>query len=339
MNLVSGTNGQGKTNLLESLFYGCTGKSMRVAGDRELIHFEQNTAALEVKAFRNASPLEIKIQFNRRGGKQIFLNGRKLSRLSDFLGKLNAVSFSPEDIDIIRGEPAGRRSALDMLLSQTNNVYLHALQRYRYFLHQRNYLLRRKQPYDEILLETYTEELVKYGTVITELRASSMEYLSGVSGGFFKTLTEEFGTLCMKYRYSYDRSAPVAEDLRAAYKQTADKEIIMGTTLTGPHRDDYQILLGDVQLRKYGSQGQCRAAAAAVKLSFVEHIKKECGAHPILLLDDIFSDLDDKLCHNLRELFSGGFQVFFAAPFFKEIPVDCFYLTVQKGNVKLEKKK
>lgn len=316
VNWIYGDNGQGKTNLLESIHYLCTGKSHRRAPERELLGYNQQTVSLSADAHKAGTPIEIQVGFNRQGQKRIQLSGRPLRRASDYLGTLNVVAFAPDDIAMVRGEPAVRRYFLDMLLAQVNRVYLRALQDYRHYLLQRNCLLRGDRPADPVLLATYTDKLISLGANLMHHRRVALSTLSERAGTLFGELTERFGLLEIHYAAS-EKAAPGASDeenLRQGFAAAAERERILKQTLVGPHRDDFAIRLGEHGLRRFGSQGQCRAAAVALKLSAVHVIQAETGHWPLLLLDDIFSELDEGLRHNLSRLLPKNSQIFMASP-------------------------
>jgi len=316
LNWVHGDNGQGKTNLLEAIHYLCVGKSQRRAPERELLGYNSDALTLEAVASKEGAPFEIHVGVDRRGQKRIRLAGRLLHRASDFLGTLNVVSLAPDDIAMVRGEPVIRRYFLDMLLSQLNRLYLRALQEYRQHLLQRNFLLRDKRPCDPTLLSTYTDKLVSLGAVLMRHRRQALSVLSDRAGRLFNELTERFGALDLRYHPGVELpvGVPDEEGLARAFSVSAEHERAVGATLVGPHRDDFETRLGARALRRFGSQGQCRAAAIALKLAAVDVVQSEAGRPPLLLLDDVFAELDEGLRRNLRRLLPGKSQIFIASP-------------------------
>ena len=332
-NWIHGPNGQGKTNLLEAIHYICLGKSFR-RGTREkdLIGFNKDHALVEAKAQKGNASIHITVGFSRSGDKSIHLNGKPLQKISEFLGTLNVISFSPEDIALARGEPALRRSFMDMLISQTNPVYLKQLQEYRRALLQRNHVLRGNKN-DPILLDTYTDKLVTLGALIVEERYKTISFLSEKAKNLFSRLSEKFGILEIRYQCSFNKGTkvPLKDALRSAFRETAQREKTLEVTLVGPHRDDFDICLSNVLLRKFGSQGQCRTAVIALKLSAVNFIKQSSNYEPILLLDDVFSELDHELCGNLGRLIYGNSQIFIAEPR-KDFPItNCGKFSMESG--------
>jgi DNA replication and repair protein RecF len=318
LNWIHGPNGQGKTNLLEALHYLCIGKSQRGTHEGELIGFKNGCFHLAAQGTRKQAPLDLSVMVARQEKKKLLLNGRSLQRVSDLIGALNVVSFSPDDILMVRGEPGRRRVFIDVLLSQVHSLYLKLLQEYRRCLNERNFLLKRPGPIDRRLLSTYTDELIVLGVDIVRERCLLMDDLSQKAALLFGRLTELFGRLELSYQRSFEQNEQEAlmESLARAFKKTEEQERVFRSTLVGPHREDFTIQLDGISLRRFGSQGQCRAAAAAIKLAAVEYISQISGERPILLLDDIFSELDATLSGNLRHMVSSGSQVFLAAPEF-----------------------
>jgi DNA replication and repair protein RecF len=333
LNWICGDNGQGKTNLLEVIHYACMGRSQRKVREKEILSFTADTALLDAEAVKNEGPVAIHIGFNRAGEKKIQVNGKTLNKISDFLGTLNVVSFSPEDIGIVRGEPVLRRHFIDMLLAQLKPHYLKLLQEYRYFLLQRNLCLRKRE--NPVLCETYADKLITIGALIMEERSEGLKVISQKSGEILKNMNPGFGDLEIKYSYSFQRNASLSpqENLRDAFIKSAEREKIFGATVVGPHRDDMEFLLGEIPMRRYSSQGQCRIAAVAVKLAAVHYVQRLTGQNPILLLDDIFSELDEIISQKLRMQLRGPFQIFLASPRKEEISKEYTVFKMEAGKI------
>ncbi len=315
-NWIYGSNGQGKTNVLDAIYYACVGKSIRYgAKEKELINFNKDNAFIEISGEREDNLIEISVGINKKGEKKIKVNGTPIRKLLDYWGIFNIISFSPEDINFAKGAPVIRRNFLDMLIAQTKKVYLKQLQEYKYYLKQRNFLLR-QGTYDSVLIDTYTEKLIVLGSIIIRERLDAIDFLSRDTGRLFEKLSSGFGEITINYNYSFERNknTEIKDDLQNAFLNTAQKEKDYGTTIIGPHRDDIDVYINGSLLRKFGSQGQCRSVVIVLKLASINYVKRNTSTNPILLLDDIFSELDDNLCLNLGNVIDGEMQKVLAGP-------------------------
>ncbi|HEU0012450.1 MAG TPA: DNA replication/repair protein RecF [Longimicrobium sp.] len=296
---IVGDNGQGKTNLLEAVYYLEIFRSFRGAADEQLVRFGEDVFRVEARlADDAAAPRDVAAAFDRRARKKkVTVNGAEPERLADALGQVGAVIFSPSDVEIVSGGPGGRRRFLDIVLSLAEPGYLGALQRYRQALFQRNTLLRRGSP--RALVEAWDEGLVAAGSRVAEARArwvaaraeSFAKHYVRVSGG-------QHGTVAYASSLTEgDGEGEVARAFREALAKSADREQRRGMTVVGPHRDDlrFAIVAEDgaaVDLRTYGSGGQQRTAAIALRMVEAETIEETRGRPPIILLDDVFAELD-----------------------------------------------
>ncbi|MBR0164145.1 MAG: DNA replication/repair protein RecF [Lachnospiraceae bacterium] len=297
INIFYGDNAQGKTNLLEAIFLSCTTKSHKGATDRELIRFGKKEAHVRTVADKDGLTMRIDMHLRTRGAKGVALDGIKMRRASDFLKKCNGrmIIFSPEDLSVIKQGPAVRRRFLDMEISQADHVYMEALTRYQKALSARAAVLKDlPRTKNEDLLDIYDETLITAGEEIMRGRLRFLEEINALIGDVQKRLTAEKETLFVAYEPSCSPER-FAEEMRLS----RTKDIATAQTNTGPHRDDVKFLLrgqseggGAVDLRKYGSQGQQRTAALALKLSEIEYIRKVQHMSPVMLLDDVLSELD-----------------------------------------------
>ena len=308
--LLLGDNAQGKTNLLEAIYYLATSRSPHAGAERELVNWlaiDQEPlpyARLVGRVERGGSDLTIEItltqQANNEGRfrKQIRLNG-VARRAMDLLGQLNAVLFLPEDIALVFGPPRRRRRYLDATLCQIDAVYCRSLSRYNQVVTQRNALLRdlRDRGGDRAQLVYWDEQLVEHGAYLVTRRQEALCALDELAHAVHAQLTEGMERLHLRYVPSVELaeqvdSGTVAEAFRAQLQALYQREVAAGVTLVGPHRDEARFVVNDVDAGVYGSRGQQRTAALALKLAEVDLMRHETGEHPVLLLDDVLSELD-----------------------------------------------
>ena len=296
VNFLYGDNAQGKTNLLEAVYLCATTRSHRGSKDREMIRFGQNEAHIRLllrKGTEKGSGMEVthKIDFHlrRNGAKGVAVNGFPIRKASELFGYLNAVLFSPEDLMIVKNGPAERRRFIDRELCQINAVYLKNLSDYNKALNQRNKLLKDIPAKDSLkpTLDIWDAQLVQLGKSIIRERERFLSDLTEVMQPVHSNLTGKTEEVVLKYEPSVSENAFEEEIFLAR-----DRDLGLQQTTTGPHRDDFSILTNGVNIRKFGSQGQIRSAALSLKLSEIKMMEKATGELPVLLLDDVFSELD-----------------------------------------------
>ena len=291
-NVFCGANAQGKTNLLEAVYLFSMGKSFRTAQDVDLIHFgaEYTKASLVFCDRHRENTLEIIILQNKK--KQIKINGVTISRLSELVGKLNVVLFYPEELGLVKEGPYIRRRFMDVALSQLRPAYYHALGRYQRVLEQRNKLIKRiRMSQDKSLKDTlfaWNEKLVDYGMELMRYRAEFMEKLGKLAQkAHFEAAGEN---LKLEYQPRFADKDEFLQKLEEGF----ERELEQGHTLYGPHREDFEIFIDDKEAKFFGSQGQQRSAVLSLKLAQADLLFEEYGEYPVLLLDDIMSELDSK---------------------------------------------
>lgn len=298
-NLIVGQNAQGKTNLLESLYILSMGKSFRTARDTELIKWNSKGYVVKGIVIKKEVELEIKLKYLRNDGKRIWINNVEKKHLRDFVGKINVVVFSPQDLFLVKGEPSKRRNFIDRELIQVNPLYSFYTSRYNKIMLQRNNLLKSlsKNPKDIGLLEVLNKQLAKYGSQILLKRQDIVRKLGILARLIQRKITGGKEELEIHYTSTIgDVTGKGHGEIYNIFlnklQKMKEKEIERGITLVGPHRDDLTFLINGVDIRVYGSQGQQRTTALSLKLAELELIKSEVGEYPILLLDDVFSELD-----------------------------------------------
>jgi len=334
INVIYGENGQGKTNIIESIFICATGKSHRTSHDIELINKNAGEFNIKMNYINNIGERKIEFKYNNNKQKSILINEINIRKISELIGKFNAVIFSPEDILIVKQSPALRRRFIDITLSQIRPVYFYNLQQYNKTLNQRNSLLKqikRNKSYIETL-EIWDNTLVCYGKEIIKARREYIEGLEKHINSIHYYISGEKENIELKYINNVDE-----EEFALKIKQCVNSDIERETTTFGPHRDDIVYLLNGENLKIYGSQGQQRTAVLSSKLAELEIMKEEIGEEPVLLLDDVLSELDE---NRQRYLFKkiGNLQTFITCTdeklVEKIIKDDIKYFNVKNGKLK-----
>lgn len=288
-NILYGDNAQGKTNILEAIYVSATTKSHKGSKDRDIISFGQEES--HIRTYLEKDDIDIKVDMHLRAArtKGIAINGQKIKKASELLGVLNVVFFSPEDLSIIKNGPSERRRFVDMELCQLDSFYLYNLNHYNKIVNQRNKLLKDLylNPSLKETLNIWDSQLVSFGSKIIERRGLFIEQLNDILIKIHKNLSggKEELLIC----YEPDISI---EEFEKKLKYNQERDIRLKQTTVGPHRDDFSFLVKNIDIRKFGSQGQQRTAALSLKLSEIELVKKMTKDTPVLLLDDVLSELD-----------------------------------------------
>ncbi len=298
INIFYGDNGQGKTNIIESVFLCGMGKSFRTNKEQELINLEDKFSEIEISFQKKDRDGNIKIILENK--KSIFFNGVKIKKLSDLLGKINVVLFSPDDLEILKEGPNKRRRFLDMMISQLRPNYIYCLNLYLKTLEQRNNYLKqiKLEKKDENLLDIWDEKLAEYAEKIVKYRLEFMEKIKSKINKIHQEITDEKEN----FEISYITEAITKEEWLEKLNQSRKLDIIKGYTTKGIHRDDFLIFINGKQVNIYGSQGQNRTVILSLKLTELKIIEEEIGEEPILLLDDFMSELDEKRRNRLVKI-------------------------------------
>ena len=288
-NIFYGENAQGKTNILESVYLCGTTKSHKGSKDREMIRFDQEEAHIRMKLDRDGSSYSIDMHLKKNRPKGIAINGVPIRKAGELLGLGNFVFFSPEDLNIIKSGPGERRRFMDLELCQLSKVYLFQLSNYNKILNQRNKLLKEIMFRPEYLdtLDVWDRQLVQYGERVIREREKFVGRLNEIIGEIHQRLSGGRETLVIHYEKNVE-----PEEFEARLTANRDRDLKLRTTQAGPHRDDLCFDIGGMDIRKFGSQGQQRTAALSLKLSEIELVKQEIKDTPVLLLDDVLSELD-----------------------------------------------
>jgi DNA replication and repair protein RecF len=329
VNLLIGSNAQGKTNLLEAIFVLALTKSHRTSKDRELIAFEQTSAHISATVEKKYGPLTLDLMLSPQG-KKAKINGLEQRKLSEFIGSLNVVMFAPEDLEIVKGTPGIRRRFLDMEIGQVQPSYLFHLQQYQKILIQRNNLLKQmwgKEASSQGLLDIWNEQLVEHGVKIIRKRKQFIVKLQKWAESIHHGITNGTEGLQLRYVPSFGEAteedeAVLFEQFMIKLTQLKEQEVRRGMTLAGPHRDDLTFYINGKEVQTYGSQGQQRTTALSLKLAEIELIQEEIGEYPVLLLDDVLSELDPYRQTQLIETFQSKVQTFITATGIESLNAD-----------------
>jgi DNA replication and repair protein RecF len=350
LNLLSGPNGHGKTNLLEAIHYGCLAHSQRTRKDKELIQWGAPSFVLRLQGKVGENAHTHSVEYAETGHKRVKVDGRESKRLSDLLGRFSVISFSPEDLDLIRSGPQLRRRFLDVLLCQFSLEYLDALRHYNGALKQRNSLLkqmgggRKSAPpppdmdedgivaepgsgptgrFGDDVLAAYDKPLIEHGARITLLRRRALAELAPLATEAYRFISDGGEALSLALTGSVseaDEEAALREAFARKLASLRIPERETGLTLAGPHREDLGIDLAARPARDFGSQGQKRSVALSLKLASARLLEAKQGTWPILLLDDVFAELDEARRRRLGDLIEGKGQVFIANPRPADLP-------------------
>ncbi len=294
-NILYGDNAQGKTNILEAIFLSATTKSHKSSKDKDIVNFKEEEAHIRTLIEKDAIETRVDMHLRKNKSKGIAIDGIKIKKASELLGLLNVIFFSPEDLSIIKSGPSERRRFVDMELCQLDNFYLYNLNHYNKIVNQRNRLLKDLylNPSLKETLNIWDMQLVSFGSKIIERRQKFVDQLNEIIEGIHKNLSGEKELL----RISYEPEVTL-EEYEEKIRVSQEKDIKLKMTTVGPHRDDFSFMVtsssGTIDIRKFGSQGQQRTAALSLKLSEIELVKRITKDTPVLLLDDVLSELDSK---------------------------------------------
>jgi DNA replication and repair protein RecF len=317
VNVFIGENAQGKTNLMEAIYVLAIAKSHRTPRDKELILWDQEYGKIEGSVQKRNGPIALELIISNKG-KKAKVNSLEQKKLSRYIGAMNIVMFAPEDLNLVKGSPQVRRRFLDIEIGQVMPVYMYDLTLYQKILQQRNHLLKGMQKSrnkDVTMLEILTDQLIEVAVRITGKRFKFLDLLTKWAQPIHEGISRGKECLEIIYKPSLDVSdtmilSKMVEVYNEKFRTIQEREIERGMTLIGPHRDDLAFLVNSRDVQTYGSQGQQRTTALSLKLAEIELIHAEIGEFPILLLDDVLSELDDYRQSHLLNTIKGKVQTF-----------------------------
>lgn len=317
VNVFLGQNAQGKTNMMESIYFLALARSHRTTSDKELINWEADFTRVSGKINSKGSTFPLAISLSNKG-KQAKVNHLEQKKLSQYVGHLNIILFAPEDLELVKGSPAVRRQFIDRELGQMSAVYLHHLVSYQEILKQRNQYLKEykaSQSFDMVYLDILTEQLATEGAEVLERRLNFTEKLNKWAAPIQQDISQGKEKLDIQYKTTLSLSndsqkSSIYRQLLDKYEESKQRELDRGTTIIGPHRDDLVFYVNDKNIQTYGSQGQQRTTALSVKLAEIELMKEMTGEYPVLLLDDVLSELDNHRQTHLLKTIEKKVQIF-----------------------------
>lgn len=333
INFIVGRNAQGKTNLLESIYLSSVGKSPKSCREKQIIMFNENQSKIELSFSTLAGNKNIKLFLDRTNKKSIKVNNINILKLTEFVGILSVVYFSPDELKLIKEVPEDRRNFLDISISQFDRTYLYNLLRYDKILKQRNSILKSIDSVESKIeqLDLFTPQLIECAQIIIEKRLNFIEKLKNIATNIHKIITID-ENLDISYSYINTSGLSIKADLQKEFDKVKLKEIDLGYTCVGPHRDDLIFKINGMDCKYYSSQGQQRTVALVVKLSLMEVIKNEIGEYPILLLDDVLSELDQNRQDRLIELIS-KYQTLITCTKIPETKIKYNIIKVENGSI------
>lgn len=332
LNFIVGKNAQGKTNLLESIYISSIGKSPRTRKDKQIIKFGENKAKIDLDFFTLAGKKNLQIYLDNLNKKAIKINGLNVLKLTELVGTLSVVYFSPDELKLIKEVPEDRRTFLDISISQFDKTYLYNLLKYDKILRQRNTILKSAESYNSKVeqLKLFTPQLIDTAEKIILKRLKFVKNLNPIAKEIHKAITLDEN---LEIEYSYKpKDKPIKDDLAEQFEKITAKEIELGYTCLGPHRDDLEFKINGLDCKNFASQGQQRTVALVVKLSLMEVIKNEIGEYPILLLDDVLSELDLPRQNRLLE-FVTKYQTLITCTNLPEINLPYNEIKIENGTV------
>ena len=350
LNVLVGNNANGKTNIIESIFCLALGKSYRTKSDSECIMFGETATAMSCIVNKNNRELDIMLGINNKG-KSAKIAGIKKTKLTDFVGELNVVLFSPEDLQIVKGSPALRREFMNREFYQFSRIYHKYYLMYQHLLKQRNSYLKdmRKNPKDEMslaYLETLTSQLAKVALYITKERVSFVQDISKLTYKNMLNISNGQETLKIKYKSSVLDALNITEindesfteeNLTKVMMKKSFDDIMRGSTKIGPQHDDLEFYINDLDAKMYASQGQQRSIVLSLKLAEINYLKEKTGTYPVLLLDDVLSELDKNRQLKLLDAINENVQTFITTPSISDIKEDLLkkakVFKIEDGNI------
>ncbi|MGD9901483.1 MAG: DNA replication/repair protein RecF [Spirochaetales bacterium] len=303
-NVLIGDNAQGKTNLIEAIYFSCIGKSARTKKENELINWDSENAKIEIDLLKKEGSKKIEVYLNKKDKKTIKINGINILKIADLIGTLNCVFFSPDELKLIKETPNERRKFMDIDLSQLSKNYFYYINTYNKVLMNRNKLLKDTKDFNVLkqTISIWDTQLVDYGAKIIIRRIRFLNALKVFAKKMHSELTSGLENLELEYvGVVAEDEQKIKDKLKKEYETSLEKDFNLGFTSVGPHRDDIKIIINDKDIRSFGSQGQQRTVALSLKLAELEIFASERGEYPILLLDDVLSELDDDRKQKLLE--------------------------------------
>jgi DNA replication and repair protein RecF len=347
INVLVGRNAQGKTNLLEAVFLTCVGRGWRTNKDKEMINFASDAARVRTVVKRKFGNVEVEINLSRNAKKTIKINGIPVQRMGELMGQVNCVFFSPDELRLVKDAPADRRRFLDIDISQIDKAYFYGLLKYNKILLQRNALLKSRTEDIESGLDIWDGQLAKAGAFVIARR---IDFVARLRQGVTKVhgfLTNEKEEICVGYERITEGAGDdggleilmpqLEQQFLAQLQASREKDVRLRTTSVGPHRDDLRITIDGKDVRHFASQGQQRTVALSLKLAELEIFREATGEMPVLLLDDVFSELDAERQARLVRALAKCQSIVTAVQFPDGMAESAKVFSVENGAIELKK--
>jgi len=343
LNIITGLNAQGKSNLLEAIHYLSVVSSFRNSKDQEIIRWGQKYFFIEGMVRKRTGSYSLAVGYSFDNRKVIRVNGNQRKKIGQILGILNTVLFSPEDLMIVKSSPAARRKYLDGEMIQLFPSYYYDLLQYQKIIGQKNNLLKeiKEKKYKESMLDIWDMQQVEIGSKIIKKRMETLKKLVPLARLMHRKLTDGEETLEISYE-TLEEEDTIKNLYTSEIKKIFEEKLVelrraelrRGVSLIGPHRDDLKLSINSIDVRKYGSQGQQRTAALSLKMAELEMMKAETGEYPILLLDDVMSELDERRKRHLLDVVGDKVQTFITTTEVNLKLGECLKMIVSQGNLK-----
>ncbi len=307
INILVGKNGQGKTNLIEAIYFLSLSKSFKTNQTKQVIYFDQPFCKILSNIESTKRNKEISMVLS-NDSKKIMVDGVVINKTSDYVGHINTVLFIPDDLSLIKGSPSKRRKFIDIELSKISPIYMYSISKYHYLLKQRNMYLKKTKVIDEMFLEVLENQLIKVQIDILNKRKDFIQRINKYVRYIYSSIVDSKEVINIVYDSFVDifNETTISKE----YSKSKKRDILYKQTHVGVHKDDIKILIDDQMASLYGSQGQVRTIVLAIKIALIEIIKEDIGEYPILLLDDVLSELDDYRKTMLLSILNKNIQTF-----------------------------
>lgn len=339
LNVFVGKNAQGKTNALEGIYFCAIGKSLRVNKDKNLINFEKEESKITLEVKKEFSKVKLEVYLSKKAKKTIKINGIPIKKMGELMGEFNAVFFSPDELKLVKDAPEDRRRFMDIDISQTNKAYFYALNKYAKILANRNKLLKDSRDFSQVkdTIDIWDRMLAQEAAKIVLKRIEFLEKLTPYAQKAHAYLTENAENLELEYAGETGKTKEeIEEKILKKLKTNFEKDFSLGFTSVGPHRDDIKIKLNNIDVRSYASQGQQRTCALSLKLAELEIMRQTTGEAPVLLLDDVLSELDASRKQKLLK-FTNKYQTILTCTEFEFDNITHTKFEISQGSLKQNK--
>ena len=336
LNVFKGNNAQGKTNFLESIYFSSIGKSPKTTKEKDLILWGKDSSKIQINLKKQYFNQTIETFINTKTNKSVKINGLAIRKIGDLIGEMPVVYFSPEEIGLVKDGPSDRRRFMDIDISQLNRNYFYFLCRYEKVLAERNKLLKQTKNFDSLAdtIDLWDEQLSEIASKIIFFRLDFIEKIKEPAKKVHANITSNKEDLEVKYQgIQIKNVAEIKAKLLNSYKTTLKKDFEFGYTTVGPHRDDIEITVNGVDIRNFGSQGQQRLATLSLKIAELVLFEKQTGEKPILLLDDVLSELDGKRCQNLLKEIENYQTILTTTKFTRKIDENSAIFVVKNATI------